>query len=509
MVVVALMALHLANGMLQYDMRMIKQRCCRDLHNCEYLMLGETSCSSGGFVVDNDRIGWECSIPSACTKLLRALEMMNTGHIRSEECYNLLLEVQQEMRVDTTGRPAAAGFGRKCASTVRSNLAIATLMRDRGITGMQSAYRLWTMAILCDDENVAALHNLLQIGGEAACADMADHGEPSANKFCEDVPGYHLRMLHDTARNEVYESAIKWALQQRPGARVLDIGAGSGLLAFISAASGARRVDALEMLLPVAAVATVHVRANALQDIVHVWPIKSQDFPQQALPHAEHDTYRADIIVHEIFDPCMLGEGVLPAMRNAVERLASADTIFVPHAARAFVHAVDSAQLASHRWPPRDQGALGIDFSVVEAYASAMFHADAPIIETQNMRNNYPLTQRVPVLNLEFRTLPAGGGRSEHEASVTAVGRVGALLLTFDAEFPDGGKISTMPNSSLPPGDIPSHWAQQVFLKGALWPVWPGTIMYICIYVYVHKYTVYTYTYMYIHIYVYINITTE
>lgn len=36
----------------------------------------------------------------------------------------------------------------------------------------------------------------------------------------------------------------------------------------------------------------------------------------------------------------------------------------------------------------------------VEAYASAMFQEDAPIIETQNMAGIYPLTPRVAVLRL-------------------------------------------------------------------------------------------------------------
>jgi predicted RNA methylase len=279
------------------------------------------------------------------------------------------------------------------------------------------------MALLCDDDNAAAFHNLLQLGGQAACADLADHGEPAGAKECESVPGYHLRMLHDAARNDVYKSAIEWALQKRPGARVLDVGAGSGLLAFVAAANSAQRVDALEMVLPVAAVARANVRANAREDLVHVWPVKSYDFPQQALPHALQASYRADVIVHEIFDPCMLGEGVLPALRDASARLASENTIFVPHSARAYVHAVDSWQLASHRWPPRlrASGSAGeVDYCVVEAYASAMFRGDAPIIETQNMRSNYALTQRVQVLQLDFHSLPAGGGRSEYEASVVA-----------------------------------------------------------------------------------------
>jgi predicted RNA methylase len=422
--VVAALQLMAAGGALHYDLRFLKLRCCRatSVLDCEYLPVGETSCPAGS-TVDNLRAGWECTARGACDSLRRALEMMNDGLIRSDECYHALLEAHQHMPVHTTGRPAADGVGRKCASAVRSNLAVAALLRERDEAGMHRAHRLLTMALLCDDDNAAAFHNLLQLGGQAACADLADHGEPAGAKECESVPGYHLRMLHDAARNDVYKSAIEWALQKRPGARVLDVGAGSGLLAFVAAANSAQRVDALEMVLPVAAVARANVRANAREDLVHVWPVKSYDFPQQALPHALQTSYRADVIVHEIFDPCMLGEGVLPALRDASVRLASENTIFVPHSARAYVHAVDSWQLASHRWPPRlrASGSAGeVDYCVVEAYASAMFRGDAPIIETQNMRSNYALTERVQVLQLDFHSLPAGGGRSEYEASVVA-----------------------------------------------------------------------------------------
>jgi len=445
---------------LQFDMRMLKVRCCAaDVASggvsCEYLPVGATSCPAG-LTADRERRGWECTAHDACGKLQEALAMMNLGQIKSEACHRALREVHNMMKVDTCGRPTVEGVGRKCASAVRTNLAVAVLMQARDVEALRSAHRLLTMALLCDDENSAAVHNLVQLGGHAACADMADHGEPLAGKECDSVPGYHLRMLHDTARNSAYESAIEWALRQRPGARVLDIGAGSGLLAFLSAAHGARRVDALEMVLPVAAVARANTALNALGHVVKVWPVKSHDFPQHALPQSGQDSYHADIIVHEIFDPSLLGEGVLPAMRDAAGRLASAETILVPHAAHAYVSAVHSDPLSSHRWPPRqEQGALGVDYSVVEAYASTMFQNDAPIIETQNMPTNFALTDRVPVLSLDFRALPYGGGRSEHRATVIAAGRLSALLLTFDAEFPDGGRISTNPNSSLPPGDIP------------------------------------------------------
>ena len=469
-----MMQLAAAVASLLFDVRMLKVRCCRDARECEYLPLSEAACAEG-WRQDHDRRGWECTAQVPCQKLMQALDMMNAGQVNTDLCFQTLLQVQEKMRVDTTGRPTAPGFGHKCASTVRNNLAVATLMRQRNMKGMQRAHRLFTMAVLCDNENAAAVHNLMELGGSSACADMADHGEPGQDKLCEELPGYHLRMLHDHPRNRAYESAIKWALEERPGARVLDIGAGSGLLSFVAAKHGAQRVDALEMILPVAAAARANVAANGLNDIVHVWPVKSHNFPEDALPASEHASYRPDVIVHEIFDPCMLGEGVLPAMRDLVQRLATPTTLILPHVARAMVQGVASSELASHRWPPRNHPSLPIDYSLVEAYASAMFKGDAPIIETHNMRSTYALTEPVAVLELDLYALPAGGGRRDFLLPVTAAGRLSALTLSFEAEFGDGGRIASGANISgmSPPGDIPSHWAQQVFLLGDGWQVWP------------------------------------
>ncbi len=79
-----------------------------------------------------------------------------------------------------------------------------------------------------------------------------------------------LLQLHDTSRNAAYERAIKWALQRRPHARVVEIGAGSGLLSIIAAHAGASHVLAYEMVRAVAAVAMVNVRWNNVSDRVHI-----------------------------------------------------------------------------------------------------------------------------------------------------------------------------------------------------------------------------------------------
>ena len=58
---------------------------------------------------------------------------------------------------------------------------------------------------------------------------------------------WHYRMLNDKERNEAYDGAIKRALQIRPGATVLDIGGGTGLLSIFAARAGADHVYCCEV----------------------------------------------------------------------------------------------------------------------------------------------------------------------------------------------------------------------------------------------------------------------
>lgn len=60
------------------------------------------------------------------------------------------------------------------------------------------------------------------------------------------VPRWHWEMLHDEERAELYDRAIRRAVASDPGSLVLDIGAGSGLLAMMAARAGARQVVACE-----------------------------------------------------------------------------------------------------------------------------------------------------------------------------------------------------------------------------------------------------------------------
>src|SRR5262245_64695363 len=79
---------------------------------------------------------------------------------------------------------------------------------------------------------------------------------------------YHRLLIEDATRMDAYERAIRALV--RPGDVVLDLGAGTGILAMLAARAGAARVHAVESM-PVARLAAEIVAENGLADkvIVH------------------------------------------------------------------------------------------------------------------------------------------------------------------------------------------------------------------------------------------------
>jgi predicted RNA methylase len=136
------------------------------------------------------------------------------------------------------------------------------------------------------------------------------------------VPDWHARMMNDTRRNQAYDAAIRRAVT--PGMRVLEIGTGAGLLAMMAARAGAARVITCEMNPAVAEVAREIVALNGFADRITVLNKHSRDVTLDDLGGP------ADLLVSEIVDNCILGEGVLPAHETAVKHLLKPDGQVIP-----------------------------------------------------------------------------------------------------------------------------------------------------------------------------------
>ena len=121
---------------------------------------------------------------------------------------------------------------------------------------------------------------------------------------------YHARLLGDAHRLDAYDRAIRALV--RPGDVVLDLGAGTGVLAMLAARAGARRVHAVESM-PVAALAEELVRANGLADRVRVHRAVLQDLaPVEPV----------DLVVSDFMGRFVIDDGMLPAVAASASWLA-------------------------------------------------------------------------------------------------------------------------------------------------------------------------------------------
>lgn len=138
----------------------------------------------------------------------------------------------------------------------------------------------------------------------------------------EEIPRWHFLIVRDQARNSAYEAALRRAIV--PGCKVLEIGAGTGLLAMMAARAGADVVTCEAD--PVVALAAERVIArNGLADRVRVVAKHSTDLDAVADLGG-----RADILVSEIVSNDLLGEAALPAIEHAVRHLLKPEAAVIP-----------------------------------------------------------------------------------------------------------------------------------------------------------------------------------
>ena len=137
------------------------------------------------------------------------------------------------------------------------------------------------------------------------------------------VPAFHREMLADAARSRAYRRAIEAAAPA--GKTVLDVGAGSGLLAMMAARAGAARVYACEANGALAATAGEIVAANSLAERVRILARHSS-----TLDAAGDLDGGVDLVVSELFSHELIGEGALSALSHAMTALVKPGARIVP-----------------------------------------------------------------------------------------------------------------------------------------------------------------------------------
>jgi len=159
-------------------------------------------------------------------------------------------------------------------------------------------------------------------------------------------------MLHDEERNQLYYAGLRAAVEQRRAAglpvHVLDIGTGTGLLSMMAATIGADSVTACEEFGPMADCAAQVIAENGFADKIKLVRKRSTELTVGPGKDLEQ---RANILVTEVFDTELIGEGAIGTYNHANQHLLTKDRLVVPGVARIYAQVVSSKKCSTWSKP--------------------------------------------------------------------------------------------------------------------------------------------------------------
>lgn len=186
-------------------------------------------------------------------------------------------------------------------------------------------------------------------------------------------------MLHDHERNQKYYLGIKAAIEKKhkngEKANVLDIGTGTGLLAMMAAKCGADSVTACEAFTPMAKCAIKIIQENGFENNIKLIHKRST---KMIIGKDGDMIKKANILVTEVFDTELIGEGALSTFRHAHENLLEENSIVIPHTATIWVQVVESPTICTwntvHPIQNRSKYLLNTPHSVKSCSGAAAVH---------------------------------------------------------------------------------------------------------------------------------------
>ncbi|XP_022086434.1 protein arginine N-methyltransferase 9-like [Acanthaster planci] len=248
--------------------------------------------------------------------------------------------------------------------------------REEALWCYEVSRRLWPENAEIHNSMGVFLHKLGQEEEAASCFQLAleiDPGFTGAQKNLTNMVsspflGWHFPMLNDKRRNLGYQTAIAKAVSCGHD-RVLDIGSGTGLLSMFAVNAGAISVHACEESREMLKLSQDILTANEMQGRVHLLHKLSTDMAvSDDIPN------RVSLVVTEIFDAGLFGEGAVTTLQHAWKHLL----------------------LPPKTSSPQTPGSYG---RVIPARATVY----AQVVQCQHVRKQYRLSSET-ICNLDMRT---------------------------------------------------------------------------------------------------------
>lgn len=261
-------------------------------------------------------------------------------------------------------------------------------------------------------------------------------------------------MLHDHERNIQYEKAIIKTIQNlsklTKNIHVLDIGTGTGLLSMMAARelnkitdpNISSRITACEVFQPMAKIAKKCIEKNGLSNRINVIDKRSTELDLKN----DLDNNRINMIVAEVFDTELIGEGALRTFSQACQHLTidQNNLRIIPARAIIYIQLVESSTLQNFHTLKNlsnQNSRINIPDDCRHLAGDTIF--DLNVNEIKDFIR--PLSKPIPVFNFNFKLLDNKNNFIEEKIleNITCDydGQIDAFIMWWNLDMDEDGEI--------------------------------------------------------------------
>ncbi len=244
----------------------------------------------------------------------------------------------------------------------------------------------------------------------------------------------HRLMLRDEVRNRAYDRAIRALVGKKD--RVLDLGAGTGLLAMMAARAGAEQVIAVEAA-DVAELGRKVCRENGFADRITWKAVPSTDLSLKQ---------KASVIVTETFGSHPFEECAHEFVRDARRRLCLPGARVIPSRVRVFA-APASFPERRDDWDLFSRSVAGFSFAPLRPHTAFAMYAEA-------IADDALLAPPALLEDVELGGDTPSERRLAAAWTIATAGNFSGIVQWYELELAPGVVLSTAPSAPA------THWRQ-------------------------------------------------
>jgi protein arginine N-methyltransferase 1 len=247
-------------------------------------------------------------------------------------------------------------------------------------------------------------------------------------------PAYHKLLLDDSIRNTKFRQAICNTVKK--GDIVIDIGTGTGILAFYALEAGAQTVYAVEQNENILNIARQEAVKRGVTDQIQFLHANLLDLPEGAIPQ------KADVVISETIGNIGIDEPIIPLMLS-VKRFMKPEGKFIPRSLSVFVAPFQAQERLRRKLiPPCNPPITQVQIN--------------DLTPAERAEITY-LDESPKLVRVDFDACDSGDIKSQLKFTSLAETNLCGLCGWFEVRLDEQTRLSNSPHCPA------LHWAQLVF----------------------------------------------